>query len=1136
MLKSRLSMLALMGLVAVTGCSGNSSSSVSNVQPQKVGGYVGAANIAGANVQAVPISNQGQPETEVNANNELVLRGRSTTSTSLGSFRATIDGERIGYPTVVIVTSPEGKATMRCEVVSGCGAVAYLGEIPLDDRFEYRGLVTDAAAEMTFNVNWLTHIANAYAYTSYIDTTDDMVDNPDVSKPGIYTRYRIDLANKQVSALFGIPDITSTQPIAPSQIHKNPSLNLALQEQGILLGAILSSAQLLKPADQSLVSFFNGMIAEFNGQRGAWLQKDNDPNVVSLFDIYQAAETVLRDNIAFLLSQNVVVPAIASSVADELQRRQQALQQGEYLGPIDVTLGDSAQAEYDKIAEAKTFIQDLNDRFLNFTGKDTGKPSFVDRDYVARINQYTDDVNVALQATSPDLMLAFATLRNAVEYYASALNGRPDGNNPLALAGRVELLENIKLPDNEGIEDATGESDKLKVSSGDQTLYLSFLGNDNTPRKPTDGSFYLFRFYIEGTLVEGNTRFDFNVGTNSDGILDKAYIEIEYEPEFVKPVEFSIEEPLTYQISWPVVKSVKQGGSQSFDITQLFEAELAGIADPLIADSEFRYNAKAIRYRLLTEGDILGQRQVDGEEENIRDGAEGIVTLSSSGWSLYYPETKWPDLSQFLQFRDGYDTVTIEDNVFEYRVANETIEGVSVQYLDLIQLASDLSPVAAERFRFYPDSAIADQFEVERCELDISDVNAPLVSACDARVRRQADLEEGQAVTIEHLAQKLSADYVDIAGRGVYQPKFSINADNSVATLVTDVRTRIAGRVVRLLPDLFEYQTGEETVATGDGNSEQIEFLEVAILDESQQPSIIQRYRQYPIAGETEKYNLERCSVQLKERDIINGNGEVIGSETVREVGSCDAKTEIAGEPNLDSLSEALFTLSFLVPTRGSYQIQLPTEIVVEDGKEAIKPLPLLRDQVVRRAGVLTSPITLGFDLITVRLAAELFDPVTDGDPEEVGPLIIDAKFKVLAEDVYDVSLMFGYDYQYLIDIVPTGENAQSFYIAYQAGFGEQAAPEELGSFLIFRGGVSINGADAQSIGVFATSVAEYQLTEADTGITACGAVNRDYNVVSCDILAYLGYKGSLLAIVREERDDVHVARFINGEFILLGQ
>ena len=53
-----------------------------------------------------------------------------------------------------------------------------------------------------------------------------------------------------------------------------------------------------------------------------------------------------------------------------------------------------------------------------------------------------------------------------------------------------------------------------------------------------------------------------------------------------------------------------------------------------------------------------------------------------------------------------------------------------------------------------------------------------------------------------------------------------------------------------------------------------------------------------------------------------------------------------------------------------------------------------------------------------------------------------------------------------------------------------------------------------------------------------CGYANRDQLVAvtdSCDAVGYITFRNALVAVIREERPGVYVARFSDGSFILLG-
>ncbi|WP_420590852.1 hypothetical protein [Bacterioplanoides sp.] len=1155
---ARLISLSAAAVIALVGCSGNSSTSFQESKEEKVTGFAGAANMASTSIQAISISNQGQPETAINRLNKEVYVGGRTTSSPNGFYQVVIDGEKLGRPTVVIASSPEGKARSRCELVSGCGDVPYLGLIDLGQEFEYRALVTDIRADMTINVNWLTHIANAFAYTSYIDVTDDNENNPEKAQPGIYTRYTIDVANKRMTQIFGIDDIVSTRPIPPSEITKLTELSLLQQQQGITYGALLAGIQAIKPDGVSVNAFLNQIILAFNNNKGQLLVRGDDgTSEISVDDLWRGAQQALQENIQHFRARDLVVPSVANAVLDDISTARTTLQNidaGTYTNyPVPV-LGTTAQAELNAVGDAKTFITDLNKRFINFDGSDPNTcsggesdsadcmPSFVDLEYRSHIETYSKDMLAGLEKAGPDLLEAFKVIRNTVDYYASVLAEDPDVNNPLHASGRV-LFENVVLPDNEGVEDDTNidgvVSKKMRLQSGGEntpsTLTLSFAGSKDTPRKPKESHFFLFKINLEGKLQVGDTTFRFDVGSNPAGVNVKSHIEMEYESEAKTPLPFADEEPLTYKLLWPKVWVYVNGVDRNYDTTQYFEVELVGNTDPVLKSSEMRYNLKRAGYKLLSE-----ESKVGDNDKSKKDRSEGVLTLSTSAWSAYYPENKWPDFSDFLTFRPGFDVTTVEQRVFSYFVGSEDISGDGVvQYLDLAFYNSDGALTSGKRYRLFPDDESVGLFYLQTCELDVTNRNAPVVSGCGERVRRYEKLLNGvSGVSAEQVAKKLISGIYNISGRGYYSPKFKLLTSGAVALLEKGQWVDLPGLVVRVAENQFEYAVGSEDVIDN-GNQKAANFVDVMLKADDGTTPVARRYRQISIDGRSDRFNLQRCSLVVSSNDIRR----VPLDKDNRE--QCDDKTEVVGSPELSSLASAIQTLSFTIPSRGIYRLMLVENPTVEKdektGAYSERMVPLLSDQngAVKVGASLVAPVSLGIDIMTLRLAAELYSRKSDDQQEPIGSLIADVKLKLLAEDVFDIAITFGYKYDGIVGILPTGVNAQSFYVAYQAGFntGNEVRPEELGSLAIFRGGVTLAGKDsAEGIGLFATSEANYDLTEADSGVKACGVVNRKMNVVDCDAVAYIGVKGTLLGVVREERKGVYVARFINGDFVILGK
>src|SRR5690606_25999795 len=110
----------------------------------------------------------------------------------------------------------------------------------------------------------------------------------------------------------------------------------------------------------------------------------------------------------------------------------------------------------------------------------------------------------------------------------------------------------------------------------------------------------------------------------------------------------------------------------------------------------------------------------------------------------------------------------------------------------------------------------------------------------------------------------------------------------------------------------------------------------------------------------------------------------------------------------------------FAVPGHGAYQPDFPDKTSLTIGsKETID-------------GILKANFSLGIDSMQVRMAQELHKstgtaPYNDFAPRAIANLTLTQKTK----EEWEAAFAFGYNYDALIDVLPTGAKAQSFYISY---------------------------------------------------------------------------------------------------------
>src|SRR5690606_13310104 len=235
-----------------------------------------------------------------------------------------------------------------------------------------------------------------------------------------------------------------------------------------------------------------------------------------------------------------------------------------------------------------------------------------------------------------------------------------------------------------------------------------------------------------------------------------------------------------------------------------------------------------------------------------------------------------------------------------------------------------------------------------------------------------------------------------------------------------------------------------------------------------------------------------------------------------------------SGEEDFDLIDDLIngeedYLGLFAIPGHGAYKPDFPASITWSDGDVD---------------GILRASFVQGLDQLNLRVAHELVD-VVNNVATRAPRAIVNVRVNRPTVDNWEVAIAAGYDYDYLVDVLPTGTRAQSLYLSYLvrdlAGQGDKRFFTELGSLIVFRGGVKLftNDEKGESIGVTLASRVDYELGEESN---PCGYANRDQQVAvdgTCDAVGYITFRNALVAVIREERG-VYVARFSDGRFIVL--
>ena len=797
---SPLFVMASVGFVLV-GCSGNSSSSSQKVEPNKfVNGYVGASNIHNAVIQAVPIDSQGQTTTEINDDYKEVYVGDKATSTSKAYYSVEIDSDYVGKAmTLIALPKDSSETTVRCQVVSGCASDwAYLAEKALPDDAELRASVGAAEDNMRINVNWLTHLASAFAYTSYIDTSGSEGESPSTARTGIYSPFTIERANLWIGSMFDVSDIISVTALEPAKLNEDSGLDSAQEVEAAFYGALASASQsLAKEAGVTESDWVYGLVSELLQRQGQLYQKGGSD--YSLDAIYAAAYDILKNNRDYLKSRSYKVPSSVDTALDRIANLRAGLVDGQ-LTNVTVT-SETVEKWLDRINYAKTFVEDLNERLVNYKGDDPDTcasgtdqsatdcvHSFIDPAYVAKTVEYYDALNVVYKGAAPALNQAMHELRDA----------------------SLALITCINSGCTDGRYNAAQQSMTL---SG---ITLTVAGTEEDSVKTDDGKFYAFDIAISsgilsttyndgaGTVQSVSIEFAPLVTQNDYGedVENSPFMRIVYADPYSRipltyvadsqtdtlPVCSGCVEPLGFNFFWPYVSVpvTVSGTTQTFDL--YVDVSLIGVRDDLTiaggGNSPYHYNLTDVSLSVLAQGEGEGKLTESGETLTLGDKSEATLTATSANAANYYSDSLWPEADDFFRVREGYEAGLIENGLFSYRV----VYAASVLY------GTDASDNDVYRTADYIEVNI-NGYGINRLELFSSDdLGNPGVRKCSVNELaggvRETDtcttvVELDENMTIQQLVDEDYLGLFSIPSRGAYRILFNTDSAGK-AVLRTD--------------------------------------------------------------------------------------------------------------------------------------------------------------------------------------------------------------------------------------------------------------------------------------------------------------------------------------------------------------
>jgi len=840
---SRISLLLSVCLLAA--CSGNGSSTTRKTEPVKyVNGYVGSSGVQSALIQAVSIDVQGQTATEVidtDDGQQEVYVGAKATSTTAAYYQVKLDSDDIGRAVTLIVSGKSDDATVeRCELVNGCyGGWSYRATKAVPQEYELRSSVGNAQNNMRININWVTHLASALAYTSYIDNSGDG-SNPDVPRAGVYTAFTIERANLWLNELFGLSDIVSLHPLAPSELYKDSGLASAIKQESIIYGAIVAAGQQLAlEAGQDQVDWLADVVDEFLHNQGQLYQRSSVSSTTSLYRIFSAARTVLQENRTYISAQNYSVPSELTAAIAVLDQRLDALEsKTDELTAVDIP-ASQVKNWLDRINNARAFMADLNERLVNYKGQDPNTcnngeaqddnscvHSFIDPAYVTKTVDYYDALNSIYEGVAPQLATGTRTLKDLVlELIACTNSGcagdaRYDGTNKkLTVDGLVLTMVPVELG---------AEIEKEgKYNAFDIQLLGEIIVDADDPAVPNvPGG-------TSGPLdTIASIKFKEVKGTNDAGEEVKSYsrVRIVYSGEegFSTPPDPVVTPPLGYDLEWPDVEipATVNGVNQEFNL--YFSAKLIGVDDVLVPASPLHYNLTSVALSLVANSDTKGTITEGGKEVELKDLAQVTLSATSSNAANYYSDSVWPELDDFFRVRSGFESGIIESNLFEYRIMEDQsvlfskIDDKEVfrqaDYIDV-----NITGYGINRLEVFGDTDGVPG--LRKCSVIINDANERETSVCTQLSESEEEL------TIQKLVDDDLLGLFSIPSRGAYRPLFPDVDNNGSYELITGTDVVLDGKLEAVFTQGINNLSLRAAHELTEGQGSDVERAPLAIVD-----------------------------------------------------------------------------------------------------------------------------------------------------------------------------------------------------------------------------------------------------------------------------------------------------------------
>lgn len=752
--------------VFLSGCSngGGSSSSLLSINVQ-----VGQEDIDQALVRAVLISETGMlSEVEPGA----VIYAPYLTNEQ-GETKAFIDGTELYYFDAYGRERDDAlgtvQTTRRCQLVAGCGSASFGDDYSISATPGWRsvayGLSNGERVRITALTDLATALAEGLVYSEASGTQQDAGWLP----TGYFSVYSVVQAESQISRMFGIESIQSSEPADLTQLNDWRNKNTTEATDAIRYGALLAAIQSYELDYTSTADFpffMQVVAADLITNSGQLVQKGGS-QTLSLADLYELA----ADNLAQVEVSNSKVQGFVDTVVAGLRSDSTAFIDGALTTTTPATLetllgSDLADLQLG-IQRAKAFVNVLR----NYD------ESFFEPGYREQLDSYGDLLKTIGDdnATKIDaLMLAY---RQVFEFYRDCYVG---GGCPSPDTGWAWY------------ENASYNNGTLTLNDGDLVVsqVIADVNLNDSDDAPTSSQG--IDVVIIGTIVIDGLTLKLDNLTSADGeIVSRPSLRVFYGNK-VTTLQDPVSSPeLAYQIRWSQFSIYDSGAlntASETEITGSFTLSYVGVVDPE-GSGERRFNIEEVVLNSRI-SDVVGDDSVN--DKNI---IPLFVSAKSNAADTFFPEQSFASFNSFFA-ASGVSSLTkgsVASGLINYRTGTETFNGNAVEYFEYFITGGD-----AFRYRFYPTVWRNDDFDIdadgdfdekiathdyEECTVT-GGASAPVVTKCQPKQRLNG--ERDLQVAVNELWELGVFSRPEVEGKGVYFVEFPVTAADANGCLALD--------------------------------------------------------------------------------------------------------------------------------------------------------------------------------------------------------------------------------------------------------------------------------------------------------------------------------------------------------------